>query len=97
MRDASQDARLVEAVQVLEDQPELPEQSRVLEPGEGRIELRHEQRVIGRQGRDEGRIQGEVVLGRVAGPAGPSVATEGLVEEDRLSPGNNNVAPGMRA
>ncbi len=75
--------QVVEAVLVLQDQRKLAHQARVLEvPGERRDGLGDEQRVVGRQRRDEGRREAEVVLGPVAGAAGPAVALEGLVEED---------------
>ena len=81
VRDAAQDAGPVEAVEVLEDQPEAPHHFGMLELGQRRIELRDEQRVVGRQARDEGGIEREVVAGRVAARAGAAVAVEGLVHE----------------
>ena len=81
VRHAAQHARLVEAVEILEDQAEAAHQVRVLELAQGRVELGHEQRVAPRQLGDERRIDGEVVVGRMAGGAGPAVAAEGLVLE----------------
>jgi hypothetical protein len=86
---AAQDEALlevVEAVEVLEDQAELSQQTRVLEAhrqlGD---ELRHEERVVVGERRDEGRVEREAVLGRVTGAAGAAVPIEGLAEEDRFS------------
>jgi hypothetical protein len=47
--------------------------------------LEHEQRIVGRQGGDEGDVDREIVASRVAGAAGPPVTAEGLLEEDRGS------------
>jgi hypothetical protein len=74
--------RIIEAVDVLEDEPALAQELGVLQLGQRGVRLRHEQRVgLGARG-NEGRIDGEVVVGRMAGPAGAPVATEGLVEEE---------------
>ena len=81
--------QVIEPVQVLQDEPELAHQPRVLEVLlQVRIELGDEEGIVGRQGGDEGGIDGEVVLRRMAGPAGPAVPAEFLVEEDVLPSGD---------
>src|SRR4030095_8311570 len=78
--------QVVESVYVFEDQTELPHQERILEVlREGRHELCHEQRVVGRQGRDEGRIYREVVCRGMTGSARAAIAVEGLLEEELFS------------
>ena len=79
---AAHHAGPIEAVQVLEDQAEPAHQLGILEPLQLGIELGHEQRIASRQLPDERRIDREVVGCRMAGAAGPSVAVEGLLEEE---------------
>jgi hypothetical protein len=80
---------VVEAVLILQDQTDLFYQFRVFEiaPQIG-FEFADKERVVGRQRRHERRIDREVVGGRMAGTTGPSVAREGLVEEDDPASGN---------
>src|SRR5712691_664983 len=74
---------IVEAIQVLEDEPELPHQRRVLEVLlQVRVELGDEQGIVLRERGDECRIEGEVVLLRMAGATRAPVAGERLVEEE---------------
>jgi hypothetical protein len=78
--------QVVEAVEVLQDQPEAPHERRILEAlGEGGLGLGDEERVVGRERGDEARVDREVVLGAMAGAAGAAVAGEGLLEEDLLA------------
>ena len=81
-------SRWVESVCVDEDQSEPPHQIRVLERRQRRIGLGHEQRIAGRQGGNELRIDGEVVALDVTRPAGPSVAIERLVQEEPAALGD---------
>ena len=74
---------VVEPVQVLLDQPELTHERRVLEVLlQGRVEFGDEEGIVLRERGDERRIDGEVVLRRMAGSARSPVAGEGLVEEE---------------
>ncbi len=86
MRDPPHDElvlEVVEPVKVFENQPELPHQRRVLEVFlQGWVELGHEEGIVLRERRDEGRVDGEVILRRMAGAAGTPVAGERLVEEE---------------
>ena len=84
--DAAEDPRPVEAVEVLLDQRELAKELRVLELCERGVELGHEEGVARREGGDEGGVQREVVLRRMAGGAGPPVAAEGLLGEQHGPP-----------
>ena len=59
---------------------------------QGRIAFRDEQGVVALERSDERRVQGEIVLHGVAGPAGPPVAVEGLVEEQVFSAGDETGA-----
>ena len=68
------------------DQAEPAHQLGILELREVRVELRHEQRVVIRQGRDERGIDGEVVGRRVTAGAGTAVAVEGLLHEQLAPP-----------
>jgi len=71
-----------EPVEILDDQPELAHQPRILEIlRQIRITLGDEQRIVVRQRGDECRIDGEVVLLAVTGTTGPAVTVESLVEE----------------
>ena len=63
--------------------PIRPHQGRAFELRQRRVELRHEQRIVGRPRGDEGRIDREVVVRRVTGSAGPAVSVERLLEEQR--------------
>jgi hypothetical protein len=56
--------------------------------GQRRIGLRHEQRVGGRQGGDEIRIDGEVVSLYVTGPARSPVTVELLLQEELAALGD---------
>ena len=49
---------------------------------QGRVELRHEQRIVGGQRGDEGRIDREVVARGMTGPAGAAVSLERLLEKE---------------
>jgi hypothetical protein len=81
--------QVVEAVHVLDDQPELAHQDRVLEVlREVRVRLRHEEGIIRRKGGDELRIDREVVGRAVARAAGPAVPVECLLEEQDLALGH---------
>ena len=86
MRDAPHDElvpQVAEPIQVLEDQPELPHQRRILEVLlQGRIEFGDEERIVLREPGDERRIDGEVVFLRMAGAARAPVASECLFEEE---------------
>src|SRR6266850_67641 len=74
---------VVEPVKVFENQSELPHQRRVLEVLlQGWGELGDEEGIVLRERRDEGRVDGEVILRRMAGAAGTPVAGERLVEEE---------------
>ena len=81
MRDGAQDARLVEAIGVDNHQAELTQQPGPFQPCELAVVLEHEQRIVSREPRDVGRIDGVVVVGRVTGTAGPAIAVEGLGEK----------------
>ena len=72
----------VESVRVHENQSKAPHQIRVFQRRQRRIGLGHEQRIAGRQGGNELRVDGEVVALHVTRPARPSVAIEGLVQEE---------------
>ena len=83
MRRPAEDGRLIEAVDVLQDERPRPvHQRRVLEARELRDELGDEERIVSRQRGDERRAQGEVVGRGVARRAGPAVAVERLLRED---------------
>ena len=86
MRHTAEHAGPIEAVGVLGDQAEPAHQLGILELLEVRVELRHEQRVVIRQGRDERGIDGEVVGRRVTAGAGTAVALEGLLHEQLAPP-----------
>ncbi|PJB02496.1 MAG: hypothetical protein CO126_11670 [Hydrogenophilales bacterium CG_4_9_14_3_um_filter_63_34] len=58
------------------------------------LELGHEQGMGGGQAGDIGGVQGEIVLGRMAGAASPTVAGEGFVEEE-MAPVRDPVAPDL--
>jgi len=85
VRHASEDAGLVEPVEIFRDQPEPSQQAGVLELVQRRLELGHEQRIVGRERGDELRVDGVVVLVAMAGAAGPPVAAKGLFEEQTLA------------
>mgnify|MGYP001607958262 CR=1 FL=1 len=75
--------KVVEAVEVFEDQAELAHEPRVFEVFlKCRVELRDEQSIVGRQSGDECRVDRKVRLFAVATAAGAAVAIEGFVEED---------------
>ena len=88
MRDAPQDRWILESIHFLADQPELAQKTRAFEIGQGRIAFGDEQGVVAFERGDECRVQGEIVLHGVAGPAGPTIAVEGLVEEQVFSAGD---------
>ena len=71
----------IEAVHVLADQAASAQLRRDLELCEIGIEFGHEQRIAGRQLRDERRIDREVVVDPVARRARPTVAAETLAQE----------------
>ena len=75
--------RAVEAVGVDADQRQLPQEQRPVEVAQGGVGLGDEQRVVGRQGGDVGRVDRVVVVRTVAGGAGAAVAAESLGGEDR--------------
>ena len=74
--------RVAEAVEILEDQAELPHQFRTLELRQRRVELRHEQWIGRRQGLDELGVDGEVIARGVTGAACTSIAVERLLEKE---------------
>src|SRR2546428_411332 len=79
--------KVIEAVDVLEDQADLSHEFRLLEVlRKSRRELGHEEWIIGRQRRDELRIDGEVVLGGVTRPARPPLPLSRLAEEEVGAP-----------
>ena len=91
MRNAAHDelvSQIIESVQVLQNQAELPHQPRVLEvPLQVRVELGDEEGIVAGECGDEGRVDGEVIFWRMAAPACPPVPLERLLEEDLPAPG----------
>src|SRR5438094_8257459 len=99
MRDSPHHERVLqvgESIQIFENQPELPHQRRILEALlQGRVEFGDEEGIVLRQRGDEGRVDGEVVLGRMAGAAGTPVTPERLVEE-QVAPLRDELAQTIR-
>ena len=75
--------QVTKAIQIFQYQAEFSHQPGIFEIGFQRgIEFGHEQRVVLRQRSDEGRVDGEIVLGRMTGAAGAAIAGKRLIEED---------------
>src|SRR2546421_3057652 len=85
-----------ESIQIFANQPELPHQRRILEVLlQGRVEFGDEEGIVLRQRGDEARVDGEVVLRRMAGAAGTAVTPERLVEE-QIAPLRDELAQTIR-
>src|SRR5204863_8665732 len=88
--------QVCESIQIFENEPELPHQRRILEVLlQGREEFADEEGIVLRQRGDEGRVDGEVVLRRMAGAAGTPVTPERLVEE-QVAPLRDELAQTIR-
>ncbi len=81
MRHATHHAGLLEAVQVLENQAPASHQGWDLERAQIAVALGDEQWVTPRQRADIGRVDGEIVVDRMAGCTGPAIAAEGLLRK----------------
>ena len=81
--------QVIETVLVLEDEPEFPHQFWLLKVfPEVRVKLSHKKRIVSRQRSDEGRVDREVIPGRVTGCAGSTISIEGLFQKDPLTSGD---------
>src|SRR4030095_12008583 len=85
---AAHDPRLIKAVSLLQNYPKLPHEPRILKCGKCRIELCDKEGIIRRQCRNEGGVNGEIVLCRVTRPAGPPIPSKRLGKENFLSLSN---------
>ncbi|MDH3719385.1 MAG: hypothetical protein OES79_14795 [Planctomycetota bacterium] len=75
--------QIVKAVLIFEDQTQAPHQYRIFETlGQCGLRLRHKQRVIIGQLRNERRRQAEIIFSSMARTAGTSVAGECLIKKD---------------
>src|SRR5438132_8569619 len=80
---------VLKSVEVFQNQPELPHQSGIFKILlQIRIEFGDKQGIVRRQRRDERRIDAQVGLGSMTGPAGSAIAIEGFVEEKVLPLGD---------
>lgn len=77
----TEDSRVVEAVRVHQDKS-LAQPIRIFQIDQVRVVFRHEERITGRESRDERRAEPEVLFLSVAGGTDAPVAVERLVLED---------------
>src|SRR5437667_12399084 len=92
MADTPHDELLLEVikpVEVFQNESELPHQSGIFKVLlQVRVEFGDKQGIVRRQRRDECRIDAEVRLGSMTGPAGSAIAIEGFIEENVLPLGD---------
>ena len=81
--------KVIKPVEVFQNQRELPHQFGIFKVLlQVRVEFGDKQGIVRRQRRDERRIDAQVRLGSMTGPAGSAIAIEGFVEEKVLPLGD---------
>ena len=85
MRHATQHARVLKPVDVLQNVAGPPHHSGILKPRKLRVVLSYEEGVERFERAYERGVYGEIVSGRVAGPTGSGVASKLFIEEKLLS------------